>query len=319
MKNTATQIEAIKNDYTFGVEVEMNHITRKRASKIATAFLGRPGDYENTAYRNGYMTWSAYDLDNREWKFSKDSSIQAFREEEQCELITPILEYKDIPLLQDLLRKLRRAGAISEPSVGAGVHIHVARKNGFEVRDIKNLVNIMASHEQQLVRAINVDSDRISTYCKPVNQTFLSEMHKRKITTMQELEDCWYQTNDYRPNGTRCEHYNSSRYHMLNLHSFFNGHGTIEFRLFQFQNSQNGQRGGIYTEELKAFILLCLGMCELAHESTKTSAKPQQTENEKYALRCWLLRLGFIGDDFKTARQILLRNVDGSSAWRRVC
>ena len=92
MKNTARQIEAIKNDYTFGVEVEMNHITRKKAARIATAFLGRPGDYEDTANRNGYMTWSAYDLDNREWKFSKDSSIHAFREEEQCELITPILE-----------------------------------------------------------------------------------------------------------------------------------------------------------------------------------------------------------------------------------
>ncbi len=105
---------------------------------------------------------------------------------------------------------------------------------------------------------------------------------------------------------------------MLNLHSFFHGHRTIEFRLFQFQNPHDGKKGGIHCGELKAYIQLCLAMCELAHESSKTSAKPQQTENEKYALRCWLLRLGFIGEEFKTTREILLKNIEGNSAWRKV-
>ena len=57
-------------------------------------------------------------------------------------------------------------------------------------------------------------------------------------------------------------------------------------------------------------------MSELAKEISYASPKPQQTENEKYAFRCWMLRLGFIGDEFKTARQILLRNMDGNSAFR---
>ena len=43
---------------------------------------------------------------------------------------------------------------------------------------------------------------------------------------------------------------------------------------------------------------------------------PQQTENEKYAFRCWMLRLGFIGEEFKTARDTLLKNVSGDGAWR---
>ena len=41
-----------------------------------------------------------------------------------------------------------------------------------------------------------------------------------------------------------------------------------------------------------------------------------QEENPKYAFRCWMLRLGFIGEEFETARKILLRNMDGNSAWR---
>lgn len=313
-KKTAQQIENMKNDYTFGVEVEMNNITRLDAARIASGFFGT-GRYENTAYRNSYMTWSAYDNEGREWKFSYDISITG-PDSEKCELITPVLEYSDIPVLQGLLRELRHAGAVSNPSVGAGVHLHVARKDGFTVKEIKNLVNIMAAHEEQIGRAIRIDEGRTAEYCRTVNPDFLNMMHKVNPQTMEELEECWYKGNnaDYRRN----EHYNPSRYHCLNLHSFFHGHRTTEFRQFQFSNPHDSKKGGIDCEELKAFIQLCLGMCELAHEVKFASSKPQQQDNEKYALRCWLLRLGFIGDEFKTSRKILLKNMLGDSAWRKV-
>ena len=59
-----------------------------------------------------------------------------------------------------------------------------------------------------------------------------------------------------------------------------------------------------------------LSYSELAKELRYASPKPQQTENEKYAFRCWMLRLGFIGKEFATAREILLRNMEGNAAWR---
>ena len=67
---------------------------------------------------------------------------------------------------------------------------------------------------------------------------------------------------------------------------------------------------------MKGYIQLCLAMSELAKELKYASPKPQQRENEKYAFRCWMLRLGFIGEEFKTARKILLENVNGNGAWR---
>ena len=312
-EKTATQIANMKKDYTFGVEVEMNGITRREAARIAAEYFGTRR-YENTAFRNEYMTWSAYDQTGREWKFSCDMSI-AGPDTEKCELITPVLEYGDIELLQVLLRLLRKAGAVSNPSVGAGVHLHIARKEGLSVKDVKNLVNIMAAHEEQIGRAIRIDERRQKNFCRTINPEFLRMVREKNPQTMAELEDCWYEGNnaDY---GRR-NHYNLSRYHCLNLHSFFNGHGTIEFRQFQFSNPHDGKKGGIHCGELKAFIQLCLGMCELAHASKYTSAKPQQQDNEKYALRCWLLRLGLIGDEFKTAREILLKNMMGNSAWRK--
>ena len=109
------QIESMKQQ-TIGVEVEMNNITRKDAAKLAADFFGT-GRYEDTAYRNGYSTWSAWDEGGREWKFQKDVSI-AGDDAHKCEMVTPILTYADLETLQELVRRLRRAGAKSDPSRG---------------------------------------------------------------------------------------------------------------------------------------------------------------------------------------------------------
>lgn len=105
---TERQIENLKKQ-TIGVEIEMNHITRERAAKLAADHFGT-GRYEYTASRNGYSTWSAWDAQGREWKFQKDVSI-AGCDAEKCELVTPILKYEDIETLQELVRKLRKAGS----------------------------------------------------------------------------------------------------------------------------------------------------------------------------------------------------------------
>ena len=70
---TRIQIENMKNQ-TFGVEIEGNNITRKKAAEKAAAYFGT-GRSEYTAGRNGYMTWSAWDAQGREWKFQRDVSI----------------------------------------------------------------------------------------------------------------------------------------------------------------------------------------------------------------------------------------------------
>ena len=103
-EKTRIQIEEMKKQ-TIGVEVEMNSITREKAARIAAAYFGT-GRYEDTARRNGYSTWSAWDADGREWKFQRDVSISG-TDSEKCELVTPILKYEDIPLLQELIRRLR--------------------------------------------------------------------------------------------------------------------------------------------------------------------------------------------------------------------
>ena len=69
-------------------------------------------------------------------------------------------------------------------------------------------------------------------------------------------------------------------------------------------------------EELKAYDTFICKLCEMARNQKRVNAKEKDVDNEKYAFRCFLLRLGFIGDEFKTERKILLRNLSGSSAFR---
>ena len=310
---TVAQIAKMKKQ-TFGVEVEMNGITREKAAMLAADFFGSKV-YEYTGARNGYMTWSAWDETHREWKFQFDSSIEG-NDDEKCELVTPILNYGDITELQELLRVLRKAGAKSCPSRGCGVHIHVGLKS--EAGDhtaltLTNLANMMAAHEEQIGRAIKIAEFRTEHYCSTVNPVFLRNLNAQKPQTMAQLKDIWYKGNG--ANFGRDTHYNPSRYHMLNLHASFTK-GTIEFRLFQFDEPHDGKKGGIHCGQLKAYIQLCLAMSELAKELKNASPKPQQRENEKYAFRCWMLRLGFIGEEFKTARKVLLQNMSGDGAWR---
>ncbi len=305
----ARQIEEMKKQ-TIGVEVEMNCIARSKATKIAADFFGT-GRHEYTARRNGYETYCAWDSEGREWKFQKDVSI-AGPDSEKCELVTPILTYADIETLQELIRRLRHAGAKSDATRGCGVHIHIGAK-GHTPQTLRNLANIMASHESLIADALNLDRGRMNHYCRTVDPRFLEEINRRKPTTMSALADIWYTSQG--ANYVRSQHYNDSRYHMLNYHATFTK-GTVEFRLFQFDAPVNGKRNGLHAGQLKSYIQLCLALSQMAKTVKTASPKPQQNENPKYAMRTWLLRLGFIGDEFKTAREILTKRLDGDASFR---
>ena len=69
-------------------------------------------------------------------------------------------------------------------------------------------------------------------------------------------------------------------------------------------------------DEVRAYTHFITALCEMARNQKRVTAKEKETDNDKYAFRCFLLRLGFIGADYKTERKILLRNLSGSSAFR---
>ena len=69
-------------------------------------------------------------------------------------------------------------------------------------------------------------------------------------------------------------------------------------------------------EEINAYNTFISKLCEMARNQSRVNSSEKPIENEKYAFRCFLLRLGFIGDEYKAARKILLKNLSGSSAFK---
>lgn len=291
-------------EQNWGIEIEMTGITRYRAAQVIADYFGTEVRHDGRTYD----TYSAPDQQGRRWKVMSDASINCQRRENgrkvsagrdySVELVSPICQYEDIEKLQEIIRKLREAGAFCNDSVGIHIHINAAP---FDAPHLRNLVNIVASKEDMIYRALQVNRGRELSYCKKVDPDFLERLNKQKPKEMEQMKRLWYGGYD----GSR-EHYHSSRYHACNLHSVFQK-GTIEFRAFN---------SNLHAGKVKAYLQFCLAITAQAHN--QRSARPTKTvsDNEKYTFRVWLLRLGMIGDEFKTARKHLLDHLEGNIAWK---
>lgn len=125
-EKTKTQIEEMKKQ-TIGVEVEMYNITREDACRIIAGYFHTE---DTVTYLGGtYKAWACKDNLGREWKITRDSSIQSIRDEERTELGTPILHYEDIGDLQKIIRLTPKEGGKkrSEPYVWSP-HSHWTRR-----------------------------------------------------------------------------------------------------------------------------------------------------------------------------------------------
>lgn len=69
-------------------------------------------------------------------------------------------------------------------------------------------------------------------------------------------------------------------------------------------------------DAVKAYTHFIAALCKMSRDLKRASATEKDVDNEKYAFRCFLLRLGFIGNEYKAERKILLKNLSGNSSWK---
>lgn len=292
----------------FGIEIEMTGITRKKAAKVVADHL--EGTIEEVY--DYYKTLKITERDGRVWKIMYDGSIKCQKKtggqkvsassEYSVELVSPILTYeRDMESLQEMVRKLRKAGAFSEQQNCTGIHIHLDGRD-HTPRSIRNFMNIIYSRNDLLYDALQIEQRRMH-YCKKMDESLVQKLNRRKPTTLKQIEDIWYQGYGDR----RERHYHESRYHFMNLHSLFNGCGTVELR---------GFNGTLHAGKIRSYVALSLAMNHQAITQKSASSKKPQVENPKFSMRTWLNRIGFIGDDFKNCREHLCKHLDGSAAWR---
>lgn len=291
----------------FGIEIEFTGITRNKAAKVIAKYLNSEVQEGGTYYDKKLVEMS----DGRKWTVMSDGSINTQRKTDgrtvyvsnklySCELVSPILTYnEDIETLQQIVRELRKAGAFVNQS--CGIHIHLDGAN-HTVKTLKNFINIIYSKNDLLYSALQIKSER-QHWCKKMDETLVKKIKTSRPQTMEKLEKIWY-------GGyycTRTTHYNETRYHFLNLHSFFNGNHTVELR---------GFNSTLHAGEIRSYIVLALALNNQALTQAKASTKKPQVENEKFAMRTYLNRIGLIGDDFKNCRMHLCKHLNGSAAWR---
>ena len=296
----------ILQDQFYGVEIEFTGITRRQAAAVVADYFFTQYDH----FGGSYDTYQVTDPAGRIWKLMSDASINCQRRvngsthsagrEYSVELVTPICEYADIETIQSLVRGLREKGGFSNNSCGLHTHVDGLKHTPISIR---NYTNIIASKNDLLYKSLGIAHERIY-YCKALDARLLKEINSKKPQTLSQIEEIWY--NGDRHN--RRSHYHKSRYHFLNLHSFFNGNGTIELRGFNSTLEHAGR--------VKAYIQLSLAMSHQALTQKRASPVVTVSSNEKYTFRTYLLRLGLIGDEFKTARQLLLEKLEGNIAWK---
>ncbi|MCM1530572.1 MAG: amidoligase family protein [Alistipes sp.] len=295
----AGDFEGIKRQ-KFGVEIECTGLTRAAAAKAISKVLGGSPEH----FGGSYDRYDVYDSHGRRWKIMSDASIRCTTKNGEpasklhsVELVTPILEYDDMATLQEVVRSIRRSGGVCNESTG--IHIHIDFEP-YDVRTLRNLVNIFASKEDMLYQALQVNSSRENTYCKKVDKHFVEELNRIKPNDLQTIKRLWYGDNsEYHP------HYDPSRYRCLNLHPVFTDN-NIEIRAFN-----SSLNAGV----LRAYISLVLAVSNQALMQKSASPRVTQSENPRYTFRTWLIRIGLNGGEFKNCRKHLLSHLEGNIAW----
>ena len=285
----------------------MTGLTRRQAAEALGALFG-------TQFRYLGGTYKAYEVPDREdkiWKIVYDSSIRATRQqggrqssvlsdEYKVEMNSPKLEYSEMGKLQEVVRTLRRAGAVVNSSCGMHVHVDASKHTP---QSLKNALSIMYSKEDILFKALKVNESRVERWCQKVREPMLEKIRKLPAdTTMERLKREWYDGQD----GSY-EHYNWTRYYALNLHSVFY-RGTLEWRCFE---------STLHAGKVRANITLALAISAQAINQKRTvMRKTEISENPAFTFRTFLLRLGLIGPEYKNVREHLLSNLPGDRAWR---
>ena len=286
----------------FGVEIEMTGVSRGTAASVIANYFGVGGIH----FAGGtYQTYEAKDSKGRVWKCMRDGSITPRRrrggaiveadDTYRCEVVTPILQYEDITDLQEVIRALVKKGAMANSS--CGIHVHVDGAN-HTPESLFRLLNFATGRQDLFYEALQI-GNRADHWCHKINPALFREMKKNGRASRNDAERIWYSVvNDGYDGGVDSSHYNSTRYHGINLHAFFTK-GTVEFRLFN---------GTTHAGRIKAYVQFCLAMSAWAincdHDNLHFKSVAGYTQQQKHDLMLRVLtkRLGMRGPEFKTAR-----------------
>lgn len=229
----------------FGIEIETAGISRESMARAVATIFNTTHRYEGGTYDTHTVT-----IEGKTWSFKSDASITEVNGVYKgCEIVSPPLHLKDFPVLKKIIRcaKANRA----KPHKSCGIHVHIDGAN-FRSEEIFFLVKNYIAIEDALYKFLGIAApSRLDRFTKKLPESFKrkfrNETYSADRFNIAKLKEIWYDTLGSSVRGSS-SHYDSSRYHGLNLHSYFY-RGTIEFRLFN---------ASLNCSKIQAYVLLCL-------------------------------------------------------------
>jgi len=183
------------------------------------------------------------------------------------------------------------------------IHLHIDG-SAFDGRTLGNLAKIVYKQEALIHAALGVQPSRLSHYTKPVSKELIEKIERSRPKTKEQLNRIWYGFHNQQP-----QHFDTSRYHGLNLHSIWY-RNTIEIRFYE---------GVLHAGKVRAYVVFGLALAAKALNGRAASSRKREfnPQSARYDFRVFLLHLGLNGDEFKTVRKHLLATMPGDSAFKR--
>ena len=286
------------NEVNFGIEIETVGRTRETVARTIQSVVG--GDVVHVGNPAVYDPWEVQDADQRVWRVVADSSLTNVSSDLRAEIVSPVLRYDDILLLQEVVRAVRRAGARCDEK--CGIHLHLSHPH-MTPKALANLAKIIYKQEELIYAALGVSRERMERYCRPIKPEFIARLVKTPPRSFDQLNRQWF--GKFTPNPQR---YGPERYCILNYTAFFY-RGAVEIRAYA---------GSLHAGRIKAAILFSMALLVKAMNAHGASAKKRKYDpaSAKYDMRVFLLGLGMIGDETRTTRKHLLALMPGDSAFK---
>ena len=167
-----------------------------------------------------YDPWEVTAEDGRVWKVVADSSLNMVPSHLRAEVVSPVLTYDDIPLLQKVVRAVRRIAGAKIDSQRCGIHIPAcaAMRRGRQAHRRLRLRRPQArqprkdrlqAREELIIRALGLRGRRLARYCRPTRDEFIRGIERRRPRTLDQLNRLWYGYMNTNPT-----HYDDTRYHL---------------------------------------------------------------------------------------------------------
>jgi hypothetical protein len=224
-----------------------------------------------------------------------------YRADWRCEINFPPFRYAERGMVARVLQHVAREAVVNR---SCGLHLHVSGSALNTPLALANLARLVGSREEHLMRALNVQETRKENYAKPMSETFRSALARQTPSSLVQLAVAWYgsarECADYRGNR-----WHDSRYHALNLNSYFYRE-TVEFRFFEATLESDRFWASV---QLVAALARKAAVSERALPTTQRALTP---ECEKYDVRRFLVFLGMNGKEFAKARGFFTDHLCGT-------